>query len=66
MSFVKDIDEETYYQDYLVLEQHFCYPFPEEWEWEWKRWCIENCNSVGQCNWSKDNCPFCDLKLEIM
>lgn len=62
-------EEKSLYEDYLktkkIHEEVGGASLPEEWSWGWQRWCIENCNNVGQCGWVRENCPFTDFKLSL-
>lgn len=53
-------ENDPFYRDYLILKRELFSDthFPEEWGWRWHRWCMENCNSIGQCEWVKGKCPF--------
>ena len=56
--------KERLYKEYLALKEIHS-KLPKEWSWQWQRWCMENCNSLGQCGWVREKCPFMDFKLKL-
>jgi len=57
--------EKHLYKDYLQLKKIFKVEFPKGFSWGWQRWCMENCNSIGQCDWIRENCPFTHFELKL-